>query len=374
MPRNRNKNGSRRSSRRSYPRIRRRSKPGAPPGTVHIEPQAERPRMQLMRYSEKGFEVQEVADVDSVPLPREGGEVLWLNVDGLGNAGIIRALGEKFDLHPLALEDVVNTHQQPKLESYDEKLFAVLRMTELGHQLNTEQLSLFLGDNWVLTFQERPGDCLDPVRDRLRRGNGNIRHLGADYLAYAIIDSVVDSYFPVVDRYSDQLALLDNHAWEATSLSSMGELHDIRNELQMMRRIVRPLRDALRMSLAEGNAYFQPSTQVYLRDCYDHTFQLIDLIDTYREVCSDIRELYVSSINLRMTEIMKVLTIIATIFIPLSFVAGLYGMNFDPDKPGNMPELEMPFGYFYALGLMFTIAGGLLFFFWRKGWLSRTIR
>jgi magnesium transporter len=265
---------------------------------------------------------------------------------------------------------VVNVHQRAKVEEYGDHLYIVLRMVGPGEHLETEQLSLFLGRNFVLTFQERPGDCFEPVRARLRHSRGRMRDTGADYLAYALIDAIVDAYFPVVDDCGERLEELDEQMSAGHSHDAMAVLHHLRGELMLLRRAIRPLRDELVNLMPDPNALIRPETQFYLRDCYDHTVQLIDLLDTYRELCSDLRDFHLSAVSNRMNEIMKVLTIIATLFMPLSFIAGVYGMNFNTALPGNMPELNWPYGYVLSLGLMLLVAGGMVAFFWRRGWLG----
>jgi len=299
------------------------------------------------------------------------GPVTWVDVDGLGDAATVARLAEIFGLHPLAVEDVVHVHQRAKVEDYEDHLFIVARMVSRGDRVDTEQIAMFLGRNYVLTFQERPGDCLEPVRERLRRRRGRIRSAGADYLAYALLDAVVDFYFPVIDDCGDQLEDLDRRAGSSPTQRALDEIHALRSELMMLRRGIRPLRDALVKLMPDPTSLITQETQYYLRDCYDHTVQILDLLDHYRELVANLREYHMAALNTRMNEIMKVLTIIATIFIPLSFIASVYGMNFDTAHPGNMPELGWPYGYVFALLFMAAVALGLLAFVWRKGWIGR---
>lgn len=276
-----------------------------------------------------------------------------------------RELGEMFGLHGLALEDVVHAHQRAKVEDYEDHLFVVGRMVSTNGELESEQIALFLGSDFVLTFQEGlPGDCLDPLRERIRRDHGNVRKAGADYLAYAIIDAVVDSYFPVVEQYGDRLDELDGKLSSKPGSDAIGQVHQLRSELLMLRRSIWPHQDAIAELLRDTHELVTPETRVYLRDTLDHTLQIIDVIHTYREMCSDLRDFFFSVVSTRTNEVMKVLTIIATIFIPLSFIAGVYGMNFD-----HMPELHWRMGYPFALSVMSVVAAGLIGFMWRKGWL-----
>lgn len=357
---------------RLKPRFLRRTRPGAVPGTVAVDPTAPRPAVRVVSFGPEDLIEEEPESLDRVTELVGQRPVTWVDVQGLGDAETVNRLGAIFGLHPLALEDVVNTHQRAKVEDYGEHLFIVARMLRNGGRLETEQVSLFLGKNFVLTFQEQPGDCLDPVRKRLRNAKGRIRKAGADYLAYALLDAVVDAYFPLLEQYGEWLERADDEVSERPTHQTVVRIHALRSDLLLLRRAIWPFRDALAELIREPNPLICDETRVYLRDCYDHTVQIIDLVETCRELCSDLRDYYLSTVNNRMSEVMKVLTVIATIFIPLGFIAGLYGMNFDPSvSRWNMPELRWHHGYLFALGLMATVAAGLLFFFWRRGWLKR---
>jgi magnesium transporter len=352
------------------PRFRRRTLPGAVPGTVVVDPHAARPVLHLVSYGPDDYEERDLDDPAALAALVGQRPVTWVDVQGLGDAQTITRLGEIFGLHPLALEDVVNTHQRAKVEDYGEYLFLVARMLLPGQRLASEQISIFLGKNFVVTFQEKLGDCLDPVRQRLRKGLGGIRKTRPDYLAYAILDAVVDAYFPVLEGYGEQLDRLDDEISSHPVRETFGRIHDLRADLLLLRRAIWPLREDVGKLLRDSHPLISDETRIFLRDCYDHTVQIIELVEVSREMCTDLREYYLSAVNTRMSEVMKVLTIIATIFIPLGVIAGVYGMNFDPDaSPWNMPELRWSHGYLFALGLMGAVAGGLLFFFWRRGWL-----
>jgi magnesium transporter len=298
--------------------------------------------------------------------------MLWVDVDGLGDADTVRSLGEIFNLHPLALEDVLHVFQRPKLEQYGEHYFLVARMASLNDHLETEQLSIFLGKDFVLTFQDSlPGDCLDPVRNRIRKSLGRIRQYGPDHLVYALLDAVVDSHFPVLEHYGERLDVLEDRILEAATTRSISQVHTIKRDLLTLRRAIWPLRDALHSLLRDDIPMVTEETRVYLRDCYDHTVRLIEMIETYRELCADLVDLYLSSVNNRMSEVMKVLTVFSSIFIPLTFIVGVYGMNFDTSvSRWNMPELLWPFGYPLVLAFMLAVAVAFLVFFHRKGWLA----
>jgi len=344
-------------------------KAGLSPGTlIHVgEVKVERARISLLDYDESAFQEKEVSSIEECFPFKDKPTVTWINVDGLHQVEIVEALGKHFDLHPLVMEDIVHSGQRPKAEDYDNYVFIVVRMLrykEETGQIGDEQVSFILGPTWVLSFQEYEGDVFDPIRQRLRSGKGRIRKLGADYLAYVLIDAVVDHYFVLLEKLGDRVEALGEEVTENPSSKDLEEIRQLKRELLFLRKSVWPLREVL-SSLQRGeSSLFKDSTLVYLRDAYDHTIQVIDTVETFRDMTSGMLDVYLSSLSNKMNEVMKVLTIIATIFIPLSFVAGLYGMNF-----AFMPELGWRFGYFAALGLMALVAGGMLLYFRRKKWL-----
>jgi len=356
------------------PRRKRRAPPrtvGATPGTLRIHPDATRPVVRVMAYGPDDFAEQEVDDPESLAPLLGKWPVTWVNVDGLGDAEMLTRIGEIFQMHPLALEDAVNVPQRAKVEQYGENLFIVTRMVSLGEHLETEQLSLFLGRGVVVTFQERSGDCLEPVRERIRKGTGRLRGAGADYLVYALLDAVIDAYFPVLEQRGEHLETLEDQVIAHPDSSMIARIHTAKRDLLALRRAIWPQREAINSLLRDPIDLVAESTHVYLRDCYDHVIQVIDVVETYRELASGLLDAYQSSVANRMNEVMKVLTIIATIFIPLGFLAGIWGMNFDPEaSPFNMPELGWRYGYPVGLALMGTVAVCLLLFFWRRGWLG----
>jgi magnesium transporter len=296
--------------------------------------------------------------------------ITWINVEGLGDADVIKKLGEKYHLHPLALEDVLNIPQRPKFEEYESHYFIVLRMLKRGHKVEQEQISFFLGRNFLITFQETVGDVFDPVRERIRKGKTRIRSSGPDYLAYALIDTLVDSYFPILENSGETLEALEDETLASPSAETIQKVHQLKRELLSLRRAVWPARDAISAMQREDLPLLKKQTRVFLRDCYDHSIQIMDIVETYREIASGLVDLYLSTVSNKMNEVMKVLTIIATIFIPIGVVAGIYGMNFNPDiSPFNMPELNWFWGYPFALLLMVLIAGGMVIYFKRKDWL-----
>jgi magnesium transporter len=369
----------------AIPRFRRRSRPGSRPGTVVARPDAPPSEIRVIRYGPDKIDDRRVVDVEELPKLIGDFPVTWVNVNGLGDDTVIKRIGELFQIHRLALEDVVNVHQRAKVESYENHIFVVARMVYMKDassnpentaapnymQLGTEQLSMFLGEGFVLTWQERPGDCFDPIRDRLHVSGRPIRKSGPDYLAYALLDAVIDAYFPVLDAYGQRLDNLDDAVGKDVSPEIMAEIHDVNGDLRGLRRIAWPHRDALRELRDEHGDLVADQTRVYLRDACDHMIHVLDILESYRETCTDLRDYYLSAVSNRMNEIMKVLTITATIFIPLSFIAGIYGMNFDWQvSPYNMPELRWAFGYPLALAFMGATAAGMLLFFWRKGWIG----
>ncbi len=267
---------------------------------------------------------------------------------------------------------MVHVHQRPKVEQYAGHLFIVTRMLRANSHLETEQMSIFLGTNFLLTFQEAiPGDCLGLVRDRLRNLNSTFHVTGPDYLAYRVIDAVIDSYFPVLEHYGELIEQIEDDLLANNRRSDIGRIHTIKQELLNVRRTVWPTRDMVHALIRDSNTLIREETRIFLRDCYDHTVQIIDLLETYRELGSDLRDLYLSSVSNRMNEIMKVLTIISTLFIPLTFIVGVYGMNFDPSSsPWNMPELRAYYGYPITWGVMIAVAFAMWIYFIRKGWIG----
>lgn len=359
-------------------RLGRHQKPGTPPGTITAPPQAAPAQVTVFGFDGNECDEEKFIGLEFLPtleqLERKH-ETTWINVDGLAEATLIEKIGERFGLHPLALEDVVGTHQRAKVESYDDHLYVVLKMISFKDGLETEQVSVFLGPRFVISFQERAGDCLEIIRERLRKGKGRIRGAGADYLAYAIIDAIIDHYFPALEALGERLEQLENDILTDPSPETVSEVHEVRRELLLIRKAAWPLREAMATLYREENELISDATRPYLRDCYDHTVQLIDVIETYREIASGLLDIYLSSLGQKNNEVMKVLTIIATIFIPLSFIAGVYGMNFNThSSPWNMPELNWAWGYPFALGLMGLTALSLLFYFFRRGWLGEVRR
>ena len=345
--------------------------PGSAPGTLSIESDAYPTEIDIFDYTpERINHSQNLTTQEIIPyLDTES--ISWIDIQGLGDEKILREIGEIFKLPLLILEDIVNVPQRPKLEYHPDFLLIITQMVMVKNKgFWTEQVSFILGKNYLLTIQEEPlRDPFDPVRNRLEKNVGFIRQLEADYLCYALIDSIVDNFFPVLESYGDRLEDLEEEAIEKPNYQTLTKIYQIRRELLAFRRLVWPQREIFNSLIRDGSDHISPTVINYLRDCYDHTIQIIDVLETYRELASGLTDVYLSATGNKMNEIMKVLTVISTIFIPLTFIAGVYGMNFNPEKsPFNMPELNWYWGYFLCLGAMLLISGIQIYIFWKKGW------
>ncbi len=350
----------------------RRAAPGSAPGTLVADPRAPKPVVHVLAYDGQKYTERDLrtsAEIKQLPQILEQHQVTWVNVHGLGDTEIVGRLGEIFGLHPLALEDVLNNHQRSKVEQYGDNLFIVARMLEGGMTMATDQLGMFLGKNYVVTFQHLHGDCFDPLRERIRRERGIIRTSGPDYLAYAILDGVVDSYFPICEGFGDHIESLEEEIIREVDGEVVSRIHNVKSKLLVIRKAVWPLRDALHILVRDPIPLITENTRIYLRNCADHTFQIIDLVETYRELSSNLMDLYHSVLANRTNEVMQMLTVIATIFIPLTFIVGVYGMNFT-----YMPELRWRYGYAMVWCSMAFVAGSLLWYFKKKDWLPRRER
>lgn len=359
--------------RKTLLRTRRETKPGASPGTIVALPEAHPTKVHLMAYGVEDIVEKEITHIDQIKEFLGNWKNVWVHVSGLSNIEIIIQLGDIFSLHPLALEDVVHVHQRPKIDEYDNNLFITTRrvVKDRNEEINLEQVSLFLGEGYVLSFQESLEDGFEAVRERIRKGSGGrIRFSKPDYLTYALLDAIVDGYFPILENYSDRLDTLEDNVILDPSRYMVSRIHNIKRDMFLIRRAIWPQRDALNTLSKETNRV-SDDTRIYLRDCHDHIAQILDILESLRERSTGLTEVYLSSLSNKMNEVMKVLTIIATIFMPLGFIAGIYGMNFDREKsPLNMPELSWYFGYPFALSLMALVAGLFLFYFGSKGWLN----
>jgi magnesium transporter len=342
------------------------------PGSPVPEPVVP-PVIRVFSYGPDAIEEAVLSSPDEISSWRGRRPVTWVDVDGVGDATTVQRIASVFDMHILAQEDVLNPTQRPKAERYDGHLFVVARMLFAAQdRLESEQLSMFLGPGFVLTFQQRrPGDCLSSVRDRLRAGATRLRAGGADYLAWALLDAVVDGYFPVLEAFGERMDVLEDSILDRPSNECIPAIHQIKRDLLALRRATWPLRDALASLLREDSSLITPGTRDFLRDCLDHSVQVLDMIETYREIGSSLMEAFQSSVGNRLNAIMKVLTIIATLFMPLSFLASVYGMNFHAeDSPFNMPELSWRYGYPFFWTLILGSAGSMLWWFRRQGWLG----
>jgi len=345
---------------------RRRPRGGTAPGTMNVDPDALAPVLRVLAYGPDGCQERVVKQLSALQELREAFPVVWLNIDGLGDETVVRKIGEMFNLHPLALADAVHPTQRPKVERYEQHAFFVTRMVTVGDRITSEQISLFLGEGFIVTFQERPGDCLDPIRHRIRKKLGRICSEGADYLAYAIIDALVDHFFPILEQYGERLARLEEDVIQRSDSQMIRQIHGSKRDLLQLRRVVWPLREALSSILRDDVPRMGTGVRLYMRDCYDHVTQILDTLETYRELASGLLDAYLTSASNRMNEVMKVLTIIATIFIPLTFVVGVYGMNFQHMVPAN----ESRWGYPVVLLVMAAMAAGMFAYFRKRGWLG----
>ncbi|MEA5581349.1 magnesium/cobalt transporter CorA [Nodularia harveyana UHCC-0300] len=351
--------------------------PGTLPGTIIVDINAEEPIIVLFDYNQTNCIRKQIAVPEECISYLEQESVSWVDVQGLGNQDILQRLGRVFDLHPLVLEDVVNMGERPKIEDYEDQLLIISQMVvpiEKNCGFHSEQVSFVLGKHYLLTVQEEPEhDCFAGVRLRIDRGKGMIRKQGADYLAYALLDAIIDGFFPVLEMYGERLEQLEEEVIFNPTRNTLQQIYQIRRELLQLRRAIWPQRNAISSLIRDGSELIGAEVQIYLRDCYDHAVQVMDMVENYRELASGLMDVYLSAVSNKMNEIMKLLTVVSAIFIPLTFVAGIYGMNFNPEKsPYNMPELNWYWGYPVCLAVMAAIGFGLLFFFWRRGWLKNS--
>ena len=348
----------------------RRTSPGAAPGTLVSDQSKQPTRMRVMVYGNDEMIEKPIDHPQQIPHPRAN-QVLWLDVTGLANADVIEAIGQKFGLHPLALEDVLHFHQRAKAEEYNDYLFVVARMLYEDRLMDSEQVSIFIGTNFVVTFQEDQGDCFDVIRTRIRQ-KGRIQSRGADYLAYGLLDAIIDAYFPRLERIGSELDEIDIAITMDHGRYHLGRLHEIRRELVLLRKLLWQHRDALSSLVRQENELVTKETQIYLRDCLDHVVQLMDVSETDRDSCIGLQELYLTELGQRTNDIMRVLTLFSSLFMPMTFIAGVYGMNFNMQaSPYNMPELNWYYGYPLSLLAMGVTGCGLMLYFWSRGWFHR---
>ncbi|HEX9821428.1 MAG TPA: magnesium/cobalt transporter CorA [Methylomirabilota bacterium] len=363
---------------RRRPRVSR-IRPGSPPGTLMSAESGRAPVIDVMTFGPGGVEEARTGTIDAALARVAAGTLTWINVDGLGDPAVFARLGERFGLHPLALEDVLNVPQRPKVERFDKHLFLIMRTMRLerpaetaaaavveagGGEIREEQISVFFGADWVVTIQEGGGDSFESVRAGIRQGRGRVREAGADYLAYLLIDAVVDAYFPVVDALAEQMHALEEEALlPRAPQATLLRLTRLRHDLIGVRRAAWPMREEIAILQREESTLITPETRVFLRDVYDHAIQALEIVESLREMAVSVMEVFLSAQNQRLNEVMKVLTVIATLFIPLTFIASIYGMNFK-----HMPELERPWAYPAVLALMALAAAGMIGYFKKRGW------
>ncbi len=344
--------------------------PGDLPGALIVDADAPVPKIELIDYDATHAMSKEVTTPEeSATYIHNSNSVSWVDVQGLGSEDILRRLGKEFDLHPLVLEDLVNVTERPKIEDYEDHLVIIARMVVPKDKtcgFHSEQVSLVLGKDYLLTVQEEPEyDCLGGVRSRILKGKGLIRKHKADYLAYSLLDAIIDGFFPVLEQYGERIEQLEDEVLLNPSRQTLLQIYQIRRELLQLRRAIWPQRDMINALIRDCSDLISEEVRIYLRDCYDHAVQVMDMVETFRELATGLMDVYLSAVGNRMNEIMKFLTVVSSIFIPLTFIAGVYGMNFE-----HMPELKWHWGYFVCLAMMAAIASGLVFFFWRRGWLE----
>lgn len=353
---------------------------GMAPGTLVINQGASPTELTLIDYSETSAIRRRLRSPEEAAQHLDTQSISWIDLQGLGNEDVLNRLGKVFHLHPLVLEDVVNVPQRPKVEYYDDQVLIITRMVMMAPDSKddeprfiSEQLSFVLGQNYLLTVQEELNqDCLDPVRNRIRQDVGRIRSEGADYLTYALLDAVIDAYFPVLEEYGEYIESLEDEVIFNPTRETVQKIYRVRRALMSLRRSIWPQRSALNQLIRDVSSNSQlisTESRVYLQDCYDHVVQVLDIVETYRELTANLMDVYLSSVSNRMNEVMKTLTVISSIFIPLTFIVGVYGMNFNTQvSPWNMPELDAYWGYPLCWAGMIAIALALSYYFWRKGW------
>ena len=348
--------------------MKRSKKTGLPAGSlIHVGKAGEDVHINVIDYDEKTLEETEVKTVEECIPFKDKKTVTWINVCGLSQTDVLERLGKVFGLHPLVMEDILNTEQRPKMEDFGDYVYIVLRMLRRDggqDKISAEQVSLILGSNFVISFQETEGDVFDPIRERIRSGKGRLRAAGTDHLAYALIDIIVDNYFVILETLGEKIETLEENLMARPTPKTLHELYGLKRSMIFLRKSVWPLREVVSGLQRTDSPLIEATTGIYLRDVYDHTIQVIDTIETFRDMLSGLLDIYLSSISNRMNEVMKILTVISTIFIPLTFITGIYGMNFR-----YLPELEWHWGYPAVLAIMFVIVVCMLIFFRRKRWL-----
>ncbi len=342
-------------------------RPGTSPGTLSERELAGAPPLtiRLIDYDDAGFQEQELAHVEACRASLDRPDITWIHVQGRAQPEIMRSIGEMFALHPLAMEDVLNQGQRPKVEEYDGQLFLILALPQSQvDRFSVAQLSIFVGENYLITFCGSEEDPFEPLRQRLRKHSGRLRTRKVDYLLYAVLDLAIDHGFPVLEELGGIIEELEDELLARPRQATLAQLHELRRELLLLRRMLWPQREVLSFLMRGDQPLIEEGTRFYLRDCYDHTVQIMDLLENYREMAASMLDVYLSSVSNHLNDTMRVLTLIATIFIPITFVAGVYGMNFE-----HMPELSWQYGYWLVWGVMLAMAIGMVVYFKKKGWL-----
>lgn len=343
----------------------------APPAT----PAADAPAATLRMLACDGTTTEEstILRPEELATAREKWPVVWIDVEGLDDPATASLIGRVFAIGDLALEDAVTPDERPKVEIFGHQVLIAARTVRFdGEAIVTDPICIFLGDRYVITFRERQvADPFESIRRRIRHGRTRIGTEGADALCALLLDVLIDGYFPVLEQFGDRLEALEEEALDRPARRTLLTIHDVRNDLMTLRRALWPTRDLLHALGREPTPLVGEHARAHFRDCYDHTMELLDLMESYREIGSDLRDIYLASLNNRMNDVMKVLAVIATIFMPLTFITGYYGMNFDTSSPWNMPLLRFPYGSLVAIGLMLATTIGMVVFFWRRGWLKR---
>ncbi len=340
---------------------------GLPPGSmIHIgEKKLDKSKISVIDFTENNFEEKQVENVKDCHSYKSKPSISWINIDGISDIDVVEKIGRNFDIHPLVLEDIVNTEQRPKIEDFEDYIYLVLKMLHYDESVGVraEQVSIILGESFVISFQEIPGDVFESIRHRIRTAKGRIRKMGADYLAYALIDAIVDNYFIILEKIGEKVEGIEEELVSDPDPNTLQLIHGLKREMIFLRKSVWPLRELISGLQRSESKLIDSTTDIYLRDVYDHTIQVIDTVETFRDMISGMLDIYLSSASNKMNEVMKVLTIFAAIFIPLTFIAGIYGMNFQ-----NMPELSWNMGYPMALLIMLSVGITMLFYFKNKKW------
>lgn len=321
--------------------------------------------LEMISFNEKSFSRVENIPIDDILEKCDRKSINWINIDGLSDTELIKKVGKHFNLHYLLLDDIMNTDHRPKVDEYEDHLFLTLKMLYRmdGNEIDYEHISFVLGKDFLLSFQEKEGDIFNHLRERIKSDTGIFRKRGADYLLYRLVDTIVDSYYTVLENVGYKVEALEENISTNPTIEDFREIQELKKEFIYLRKVVYPLREALNKIMKNESGFIEPTTLKYYSDVYDHVIHLIDSLDTYKDLTSTLMDLYMNTINYKMNEVMKLLTIITTIFIPLSFIAGIYGMNFD-----NMPELRWHYGYFEVLGFMGIILIGMVIYFRHKKW------